>query len=455
MIAFSLAKKNIIRKQERSLLTIIGVILAVGSFVALLSIAEGLNKKLTSEVMSRKVDIYVTPSGVTSLPTGSIGALGSDYEEIDIEQDLPKGDISIEQVNKKDIAKIKRVQGNFIDFLSPDEEGNQRVPNIKSAIGVTRFQKKIRGRNVVFWGLPFGPSDDGTTPIFYRYLNVIRVQDGIFPMDTKTRSDIYCTEEKELSDLEPEEKVFIAGQKIAEELKIKDIINKGEKIGIKSSNRELSTKPEGIISFNSGFQDYFCYMPVQTALTINGTVGKVKEIWIQVENKSKIKETKRLLKYYFPNLEFKTSEEYLGSSGELVRYAWLMQFAIALIGILIATTASMNTMLMSTFERIREFGALRAIGANRSVIASMILIESLILSVIGGIAGIIVGVIGSTFLDDAVKALFQISFPMANITPALILYAILLSIFIGVVGALIPIIIVYRIEIISALKWDM
>ena len=456
MIAFSLAKKNIIRKQERSLLTIIGVILAVGSFVALLSIAEGLNKKLTSEVMSRNVDIYVTPSGVTSLPTGSIGALGADYEEIDIEQDLPKGDISIEQVNNKiDTAKIKKVKGNFIDFLSPDEEGNQRVPNIKSAIGVTRFQKKIRGRNVVFWGIPFGMSNDGAS-IFSHYLNGSKIQDGqTFPMDTKTRYDIYCSEKKELSDLSAEEKVFIAGQKIAEELKLKEVINRNERIGMKSGNSELSLKPEGIVSFNSGFQDYFCYMPVQTALTINGTVGKVKEIWIQVENKSKIKETKRLLKYYFPNFEFKTSEEYLGASGEIVRYAWLMQFAIALIGILIATTASMNTMLMSTFERIREFGALRAIGANRSVIASMILIESLILSVIGGIAGIIVGIIGSTFLDDAVKALFQISFPMSNITPALVLYAILLSIFIGVVGALIPIIIVYRIEIIKALKWDM
>ena len=119
MIAFSLAKKNIIRKQERSLLTIIGVILAVGSFVALLSIAEGLNKKLTSEVMSKNVDIYVTPSGVVSLPTGSIGALGADYEDIDLEQDLPKNPISLEQVNNRvDINKIKKVKGNLIDFLN-------------------------------------------------------------------------------------------------------------------------------------------------------------------------------------------------------------------------------------------------------------------------------------------------------------------------------------------------
>lgn len=454
MIAFSLAKKNIIRKQERSLLTIIGVILAVGSFVALLSIAEGLNKKLTSEVMSKNVDIYVTPSGVVSLPTGSIGALGADYEDINLDQELPKSPISLEQVNNRiDINKIKKVRGNLIDFLNIDEEGNQKVPNIKSAIGVTRFQKKIRGRNVVFWGLPFGTADDGT-PLFSLYLNGMRVQNGVFPVETKQYNDIYCLEKKEISDLSNEEKVFISGQKIAEELNLKDIIDKNGKISMKSSS-DLLLKPEAIVSFNSGFQDYFCYMPIQTALTINGSYGKVKEIWIQVENKSKIKETKRLLKYYFPNFEFKTSEEYLGASGEIVKYAWFMQFAIALIGILIATTASMNTMLMSTFERIREFGALRAIGANRSVIASMIIIESLILSVIGGIAGIIVGIIGSAFLDDAVKALFQISFPMANITPALILYAMLLSVFIGIVGALIPIIIVYRIEIIKALKWDM
>ncbi len=456
MIAFSLAKKNIIRKQERSLLTIIGVILAVGSFVALLSIAEGLNNKLTSEIVSRNVDIYVTASGAVSLPTGSIGALGSDDEEVEIEQSLPKDAISIETVkNKTDIHKLKRIRGNFIDFLNPDADGNQKVPYIKHAIGITRFQKKIRGRNVVFWGLPFGTSDDGT-PLFNLYLQGMKVQAGVFPIETKQYDDIYsCLEKKELSSLSEEEKVFISGYKIAEELNLKEVLDKNDKIEMKTSSSDFKLKPEAIISFNSGFQDYFCYMPIQTALAINGTTGKVKEIWIQVENKDKIKETKRLLHYYFPNLEFKTAEEYLGTSGEIVKYAWFMEFAIALIGILIATTASMNTMLMSTFERIREFGALRAIGANRSVIASMILIESLILSIIGGIAGIIVGIIGSTFLDDAVKILFRVSFPMANITPTLIIYALLLSVFIGVVGALIPIIIVYRLEIIRALKWDM
>lgn len=78
----------------------------------------------------------------------------------------------------------------------------------------------------------------------------------------------------------------------------------------------------------------------------------------------------------------------------------------------------------------------------------------MILSTIGGVAGIIVGLIGSIFLDGAVQVVFRTTLPMASITPGLILYALLLSVFIGVTGAIFPIIIVYRMEIIKALKWD-
>ena len=99
-----------------------------------------------------------------------------------------------------------------------------KVPNIKHAIGVTRFQKKIRGRNVVFWGLPFGTSDDGT-PLFSLYLQGMKVQTGVFPIETKQHDDLYsCIEKKEFSSLSDEEKVFISGQKISEELNLKEIL---------------------------------------------------------------------------------------------------------------------------------------------------------------------------------------------------------------------------------------
>lgn len=52
-----------------------------------------------------------------------------------------------------------------------------------------------------------------------------------------------------------------------------------------------------------------------------------------------------------------------------------------------------NTMLMSVIERIREIGILIALGMKRSKIFLMIIIETIALSLVGGIAGLIVGVI--------------------------------------------------------------
>ena len=445
MVAFSLAKKNIIRKQERSLLTIIGVILAVGSFVALLSIAEGLSQKIANELKSRNVDIYVLPSGSSSLPTGPVGVIGSSSDDIDVYRPLP----DVEKAKEAKGDKPRKRHDNIISFLNPSDSRDSRVPNIKSAIGVARFQKTIKGRNVIFWGLPFTSNDFDGKSLFSSYMNGMKIENGMFPTESNGIDDLYgCSTERGPSDLTDNEAVLIAGKSIANELKMQT----EKPITFKKDGLKL--RLEGIVSFPAEFQNYFCYVPIQTAMAINGTHGKVSEIWIQVEDKGKIRETIKFLRKYMPELDFKTRDEYLGSSAEMLRYAWLLEFAIALIGILIATTASMNTMLMSTFERIREFGALRATGANRSTIASMIMTESMILSTIGGVAGIIVGLVGSIFLDGAVQVVFRTTLPMASITPGLILYALLLSVFIGVTGAIFPIIIVYRMEIIKALKWD-
>jgi ABC-type antimicrobial peptide transport system permease subunit len=57
-----------------------------------------------------------------------------------------------------------------------------------------------------------------------------------------------------------------------------------------------------------------------------------------------------------------------------------------------------NTMLMSVLERTRELGMLSAIGMNRRRVFSMIMLESIFLSVVGGVAGMVVSgvVIGIT-----------------------------------------------------------
>ena len=85
------------------------------------------------------------------------------------------------------------------------------------------------------------------------------------------------------------------------------------------------------------------------------------------------------------------------------RVMTLLLAAVASISLLVGGIGIMNIMLVSVTERTREIGIRMAIGARRLHILLQFLVESLMLSVLGGLAGILLGIVASRLLSVIAK----------------------------------------------------
>jgi putative ABC transport system permease protein len=112
-----------------------------------------------------------------------------------------------------------------------------------------------------------------------------------------------------------------------------------------------------------------------------------------------------------------------------------MSWGTSLLAILVGVLGVTNTMLMSVFERKQEIAILLALGWKRSRIVQMILWESLMLGFFGGIIGVLVGIVGVQMMKmaPAIRGLLE-----PNLSAGLMLMAIAIAVFVGVLSGLYP-----------------
>lgn len=447
MIA-GLAFRNVLRNKERSLLTLVGVVLAIGSFVALVSLAAGFTRRVERELGSREVHMYVTVSRSSTLPVSPLGGVGV-------------GGVALPR-ELEGLLKLEGVRAVTPIVRTSLDGPRSVIPVLAMPLGHAEFVFKgarfssppstVEWRRPEFEEPPV-PSETASPESEPRPTPTERPQ--ISPSPSPEAPPIPERSPQELAGLPG---IFI-GQGLQRDMS--ELLHGGT-----LSIEEVEFRKAGDMG-SLGFLDYSILAPVEAFLAQRPERG-VHEFWLTLEDENQSERFKvalqgqiesfltdrGLLKEYSGARRIKvlTRREYLRSAQEYLGYGWLLQVAVSMVGVLIAVTASMNTMLMSTYERLGEYATLRAVGASRRVISLTIIFEAIFLNVTGGMLGLLFGYLATGVLDKAVTLLLEIPYPMAGVTPALLLQALALSFFVGLLGSLIPCFVVSRIDLVAELR---
>jgi putative ABC transport system permease protein len=142
-----------------------------------------------------------------------------------------------------------------------------------------------------------------------------------------------------------------------------------------------------------------------------------------------------------------TQRELLSTFTDITDQLKIFLAGIAGISLLVGGIGVMNIMLVSVAERTREIGVRKALGATNADVLFQFLLEAILLSLIGGVVGVAVGIAGSAILPEVLEDL-----PPAVVTGNEVALAFGVSALIGVVFGVLPAYRSARLQPVEALR---
>ena len=190
----------------------------------------------------------------------------------------------------------------------------------------------------------------------------------------------------------------------------------GKSILLKGTDYEIVGVLESKGTSTAGSSDNRVIIPLTSAerLLQNKTV---KTYYVEASSSAKIDQATNVLDTFLNERFDNDATQYrvlsqsdlLAASTSTANTMTLMLAGIAAISLLVGGIGIMNIMLVSVIERTREIGIRKAIGAKRKDIMVQFLIEAMLISCLGGLAGIGIGVLGCLILPHFISQTVTLS----------------------------------------------
>lgn len=259
-------------------------------------------------------------------------------------------------------------------------------------------------------------------------------------------------------------KVVVLGDTVAKEL-----FGENDPVGQRIKIKNQSFEVIGVMEERGtvGFQDYDdqVFIPVRTMQKLILGVNHLGFIRAKVDFEENITEAIRDMEMLLrerhditdpggDNDDFtvQSANDALAAITSVTNALTYFLAAMAALSLIVGGIGIMNIMLISVKERTREIGLRKAIGANVRNILLQFLIEAIVITMLGGLAGIIGGVIVSSIIAAAVKSLGY-SWDLV-ISPLSIILGVIVSTAVGLIFGSYPARKASKLEPVEALRYE-
>jgi len=348
-----IAVQSILKNKMRTLLTMLGIVIGVAAVIVMVAVGQGAQSTIQDQINNLGTNLLVVTPG-----TGQQGGVS-------------QGAATFNRLTVEDAEKLQR-ESVTLAGVSPVIFSRTQIIG-----GAGNWRTNINGVSLQYF--------------------LIR--------DWRPSSGELFSE----SDVRGMRKVALLGSTVAENL-----FPGGDAVGQQIQLRNVPFRVVGVLSekgqtASGSDQDDVVIVPYTTArsrLTGWARVGQILASTYspgdipaaQEEMRAILRESHRLGNDDDDDFTVRNQNELADAASGTTRVmSWLLA-AIASISLLVGGIGIMNIMLVSVTERTREIGIRMAIGARGSDVLTQFLVESVVISLLGGLIGLVLGIGGAALL---------------------------------------------------------